>query len=108
MTWTKETDLGYTGYIWESRKNNWIGEYWIGLKKNSDGKWMWDHESGKPLRQNSDLGWWKTEEPNNANGNEGCAAVGWGGSMVADIKCNEKKPVLCVKSKLFYQVSIVH
>ena len=33
---------------------------------------------------------------------EDCAAVGWGGSKVGDFNCyQEKKPVLCLKSKLF-------
>ena len=34
------------------------------------------------------------------HGNEDCAAVGSGGSEVADFHCkNEEKPVLCVKRK---------
>ena len=106
MTWTKESDL--------DNKDSWIGEYWIGLRKASDGKWKWDHESGESLQQNSDLAyggkpWWKTGEPNNANGKEDCAAVGFGGSEVTDDDCDAKKPVLCVKRirKLFHQVSTV-
>ena len=29
-----------------------------------------------------------------------CAAVGWGGKLVADIDCDHHRPVLCVKGKL--------
>ena len=96
MTWTDESDF--------TNKDFWIGEYWIGLKTDSNGKWKWDHESGKPLRQNSDLGGWKEGEPNN-DGNKGCAAVGGGGSEVAATNCDDKRPVLCIKRKLFHQVS---
>ena len=96
MTWTDESDF--------TNKDFWIGEYWIGLKTDSNGKWKWDHESGKPLRQNSDLGWWKTGEPKNNHGNDGCAAVE-GGKEVVEANCDDERPVLCVKRKLFYQVS---
>ena len=104
MTWTDS----------DSTVDDWIGEYWIGLKASTeDGSrvWKWDHNSGKSLRENSDLGWWREGEPNNAkfdgkfNGKD-CAAVGSSGSEVAAAFCDDKKQVLCVRRKLFYQFSL--
>ena len=90
ITWTTSSDM--------NEKSKWIGDYWIGLKKAANGGWKWDYNSGKFLRENSDLGWWRSEHPHN---DHGCAAVGWGGTEVMSAHCNNKKPVLCVKRKFF-------
>ena len=63
---------------------------------------MW--ASGENLADNKDWKHWKDGEPNNAKNHqdieEDCAAVGYGGTLVADINCNSERPVLCVKGKL--------
>ena len=72
-------------------------EYWLGLTdKAQEGTWRW--ESGSRL--SNDWQKWKGGEPNNAKGNEDCAAVAYDDEKnphVLDINCGWKRPVVCVK-----------
>ena len=83
-------------------KTSYTNEYWIALKYiDTEGVWKWDEKDGLDLKNNKKWKWWREGEPNNSDGNENCAAVAWDGTKVRDINCCGKKPVLCVRRKLF-------
>ena len=86
-----------------------LKEYWIGLNDKADERnWKW--ESGAAIGNN--WGGWKSNEPNNKN-NEDCATVCWGGKVVCDIRCGDKRATMCqraitVKSVYFSPWKIYH
>ena len=86
-------------------------EYWIALKSEIEtwgGRfgliWKWDEIDGADLKNNKKWKWWREGEQKNNDENKNCAAVGGGGTDVREISCNEEKPVLCVRCKLFLPV----
>ena len=86
-------------------KTSYTNEYWIALKYiDTEGVWKWDEKDGLDLKNNKKWKWWREGEQKNNDENKNCAAVGGGGTDVREISCNEEKPVLCVRCKLFLPV----
>ncbi|KAG9330995.1 hypothetical protein JZ751_021284, partial [Albula glossodonta] len=67
-----------------AKQTGWV---WIGLFKES---WKWSDQSSSSYR------YWRSGEPNNAGGNEGCAEVRFGHSgKWNDRRCDEKQNFIC-------------
>ena len=86
---------------WTLIKKPEFKEFWIGLRDtDKEGTWKW--ESGETLQLGNSWNWWKHGEPNNKE-NEDCVAAGKNENYhdgVSVISCDERRPVLCLKSKL--------